>query len=58
MATYSDPAGVVSFDYPVVWKIDSSPQFYIPPFILLGDRKPQVEVVFSPAGAAASRRVD
>ncbi len=50
MATYSDPAGDVSFEYPVVWKIDSSAQFYIPPFILQSDRKPQVQVVFSPAG--------
>ena len=50
MATYSDPAGDVSFDYPVVWKIDNSPQFYIPPVILQGDRKPRVQVVFSTAG--------
>jgi hypothetical protein len=50
MATYHDPAGDVSFDYPVVWKIDNAPQFYIPPFILQGDRKPRVQVVFSTAG--------
>jgi hypothetical protein len=51
MATYSDPAGDLSFDYPVVWKIDTSPQFYIPPLILQGDRKPRVQVVFSPVGS-------
>jgi len=50
MATYSDPNGDVSFEYPVVWKIDNAPQFYIPVLILQGDRKPQVQVVFSPAG--------
>jgi hypothetical protein len=50
MATYSDPAGDVSFDYPVVWKIDNAAKFYIPLLILQRDRKPQVQVVFSPAG--------
>jgi hypothetical protein len=50
MSTYSDPAGDVSFEYPVVWKVDNSPQFYIPPFILQGNRKPRVQVVFSSSG--------
>jgi hypothetical protein len=50
IAIYRDSAGDVSFEYPVVWKIDNSPQFYIPPLILQGDRKPRVQVVFSTAG--------
>lgn len=50
MARYADPDGDVSFEYPVVWKIDNSAKFYIPPMILQGDRKPRVQVVFSPVG--------
>jgi hypothetical protein len=50
MATYSDPDGDVSFEYPAVWKIDNSPQFYIPTMILMNDRKARMQVVFSPAG--------
>jgi hypothetical protein len=50
MARYTDPDGDVSFDYPVVWKVDKSPQFYIPPLILMSDRNPRVQVVFSPGG--------
>ncbi len=50
MATYTDPDGDVSFEYPAVWKIDRSPQFYIRPLILMGGRKPRVQVVFSTAG--------
>lgn len=50
MTRYADPDGDVSFEYPVVWKIDNSAKFYIPPVILQGDRKPHVQVVFSPVG--------
>jgi hypothetical protein len=50
MATYTDPDGDVSFEYPVVWKIDTSAKFYIPPMILQSDRAPRLQVVFSPEG--------
>jgi hypothetical protein len=51
MATYSDPAGEVSFEYPVVWKIEVVPQFYIDPYIVLSGIKPLASVVFSAEGS-------
>jgi hypothetical protein len=50
MATYTDPAGDVSFDYPIVWKVDNSAKFYIAPHILQGQFSPLVQVIFSPVG--------
>jgi hypothetical protein len=50
MTTYTDPAGVVSFDYPIVWKVDNSAKFYIAPHILQGQASPLVQVIFSPVG--------
>jgi len=48
MATYSDPAGDISFDHPAVWKIDNSARFYLAPHILQGGLAPQVQVLFLP----------
>jgi len=50
MATYGDPAGDLSFDYPAVWKIDNAAKFYLAPHILEGGLAPQVQVLFLPAG--------
>jgi len=50
MATYTDPAGDLSFDYPAVRKIANSANNYIPPYIVMAGVSPQVQVVFSPAG--------
>jgi hypothetical protein len=50
MATYADPDGDVSFEYPAVWKTDNTQQFYAPTFILMGDRQARMQVVFSPEG--------
>ncbi len=49
MATYTDPSGGVSFEYPIVWKADTSVKFYIPPHILQGGVSPRAQVIFSPA---------
>ncbi len=50
MVTYADAAGDVSFEYPVVWKLDNTAKFYLPPHILAGGVLPRAQVVFSPAG--------
>jgi hypothetical protein len=50
MATYTDPAGDVSFEYPAVWKMDNAAKFYLPPHILAGGVLPRAQVIFSPAG--------
>jgi hypothetical protein len=50
MASYHDPDGDVSFEYPVVWKVDNSTQSYLPLMILQGGREPRVQVVFSTKG--------
>src|SRR5271170_1825879 len=36
MATYTDPSGELSFEYPIVWKADTSAKFYLSPHILQG----------------------
>ena len=50
METYMDSSGGVSFEYPIVWKADTSVKFYIPPHILQGGVSPQAQVIFLPAG--------
>jgi hypothetical protein len=50
MATYTDPSGEPSFEYPVVWKADTSAKFYIAPHILQAGASPQAQVIFWPAG--------
>ena len=50
MATYTDPSGGLSFEYPIVWKADASAKFYLSPHILQGGASPQAEVIFWPAG--------
>jgi hypothetical protein len=55
MATYHDLDGDVWFQYPAAWKIDDTQQFYAPTFILMGDRKARVQVVFYPEGNSYER---
>jgi hypothetical protein len=50
MATYTEAGGPVSFEYPIVWKVDNSAKFYLGPHILQSGLSPQVQVVFSPVG--------
>ncbi len=50
MAKYTDPEGDVSFEYPVVWKMDTAAKFYLPPHILVGGVLPRAQVIFWPAG--------
>jgi hypothetical protein len=50
MATYTEAGGVVSFEYPIVWKVDTTAKFYLGPHILQSGLSPQVQVIFSPVG--------
>jgi hypothetical protein len=49
VATYSDPDGDVSFEYPAVWKLDNTAKFYLLPDILVGGVLPRAQVIFSSA---------
>jgi hypothetical protein len=55
MATYTDAAGDLSFDYPAVWKLDNSAAFSVPPHVVSGGLSSQARVVFSPAGNVYQR---